>query len=120
MLLGYMALKVDNNEVIMCHLTKTSFQRGRDFRRPEVRYDPEVIIELAGGISSSQGVNADYGDEYIPLFGTKAEVGQDESPGVYEQVFPPNQDLAQKGYICGRVFVYLLQSERLVTRYTIS
>lgn len=57
-------------------------QRGRDFRRPEVRYDPEVIIELAGGTGPSKGVNADYGDEYISSFGTKVEVDQNEPPGI--------------------------------------
>lgn len=43
-------------------------QRGRDFRRPEVRYDPEVILVLAGGEIQSKGVNADYGEDYIHQF----------------------------------------------------
>ncbi|CAD7703725.1 unnamed protein product, partial [Ostreobium quekettii] len=47
-------------------------RRGRDFRRPEVRYDPEVIIKLAGDLEPSKGVNTDYGDEYIAPFGPRS------------------------------------------------
>lgn len=44
-------------------------RRGRDFRRPEVRFDSEVILELVGGLETSNAVNADYGEDYVALFG---------------------------------------------------
>lgn len=33
-----------------------------------MRYDPDVIVELAGGVDPSNGVNVDYGEDYVGSF----------------------------------------------------
>ena len=45
-----------------------------------MRYDPEVILELAGGIEPSTGVNADYGEDYVGSFGPGDLKSQDSRP----------------------------------------
>eukprot|EP00210_Caulerpa_lentillifera_P004080 g3893.t1 len=62
-------------------------RRGRDFRRPEVRFDTEVIVELVGGLEISNAVNVDYGEDYVGLFNTTETLQR-----VHGSALPPTND----------------------------